>query len=103
MKPDLSSSDFFNYKKFHSVVLFVVVDANYYFNYNEWNLMNENQTTQFLEFALFKMLKTHQANIPRSWPLPGTEEPSMPYNFIGDKACSLFDFVMRPYTGSFYL
>lgn len=34
-KPDFSGSLFFNYKKFNSIVLFVVADANYLFNYIE--------------------------------------------------------------------
>lgn len=35
VKPDLAGSQYFNYKKFHSIVLFVVADAYYQFSYVE--------------------------------------------------------------------
>ncbi|KDR23654.1 hypothetical protein L798_14162, partial [Zootermopsis nevadensis] len=102
VKPDFSGSQFFNYKKFHFVVLFVFADANYLFNYVDVGSRGrESDSTIFENSKLYKMLENGQASIPKGQPLPETTGPSMPYTFLGDEAFSLSDFVMRPYNETF--
>lgn len=101
-KPDFSGSQFFNYKKYNSIVLFVVADANYLFNYIEvGSYGRESDSTIFENSKLNYLIKNDQANIPEGTPLPGTVNPTMPYTFIGDEAFSLSEAIMRPYTGTF--
>lgn len=50
--------------------------------------------------ALFlKKLENNELNIPTSQPLPGTENLSLPYIFVGDEAFSISQHIMRPYSG----
>ncbi|XP_047103715.1 uncharacterized protein LOC124722624 [Schistocerca piceifrons] len=43
VKPDFSGSQFYNYKKFHSIVLFVVADANCLLTMLKLDLVVENR------------------------------------------------------------
>lgn len=102
IKPDFSGSKYFNYKKFHSIVLFAVADANYYLNYIEvGSCGRESDSTIFENSKLNKMLQDGKACIPNGRPLPGTVSPPMPYMFLGDEAFSLSEHIMRPFTGTF--
>lgn len=87
VQPDFSGSQYFNYKKFHSVVLFVVADANYMFNYIEvGSCGRESDSTIFENSKLYSMLEKGQADLPRPQLLPGTTATMMPYTFVGDEA-----------------
>ncbi|KAJ8896423.1 hypothetical protein PR048_001767 [Dryococelus australis] len=76
-------SEFFNYKKYNSVVLFVISDANYLFNYVEVESRDrDSDSTIFENSKLYNMLNNGQARLPKGQCLSG-------------------NFVMRPYTGTF--
>lgn len=100
VKPDLAGSQYFNYKKFHSIVLFVVADAYYQFSYVEvGSCGRESDSTIFERSKLNRLLNNNGACIPNGRPLPGTLP--MPYTFLGDEAFSLSKHIMRPFTGTF--
>lgn len=102
VQPDFSGSRYFNYKKFFSLVLFVVADANYRFNYIEvGSCGRESDSTIFENSKLYNLLENGRAELPDPQTLPGTADITMPFTFVGDEAFSLSDFVMRPYTGKF--
>jgi hypothetical protein len=101
IQPEFSGSQFYNYKKFFSVVLFVVADANYRFNYVEvGSAGRESDSTIFEHSKLYNLLGKEEANLPNPQNLPGTNI-MMPFVFVGDEAFSLSEHVMRPYTGKF--
>lgn len=68
-KPDFSGSQFFNYKKYNSIVLFVVADANYMFNYIEvGSYGSESDSTIFENSKLNELINNDQANITEGIP-----------------------------------
>lgn len=94
VQPDFSGSQFFNYKKIFSVVLFVVADANYRFNYIEVGSSGrESDSTIFENSKLYKLLENGQAQLPNPQILPGTTDITMPFVFVRGEAFSLSDFV----------
>lgn len=98
--PKKSGSMFFNYKKYFSVVLQGVVDANYKLiaiDVGGYGKQSDGGTFQSSDF--YKLLTTKQIKIPTASSLPGTNIKA-PYVFIGDEAYPLLDFVLKPYSGT---
>lgn len=80
--------------------ILAIVDANYNFIFIDVGAFGkESSGTIFRKMTLYQKLENNRLNILRSISLPGTEQPNLPYTFIGDKAFSLCPYMMRPYSG----
>jgi len=96
-RPPGTYQEYYNYKKFYSIILFAIVDADLKFIYvdigspgsvGDAGIWNRSQIKQAIE--------QNTLNIPPDTPLPGDNEP-MPYFIIGDDAFSLTTRLMKPY------
>ncbi|KAJ8939490.1 hypothetical protein NQ318_022544 [Aromia moschata] len=87
-KPPGSGSLYFNYKKFFSVIMFALVDANYRFMYIKTGINGSVSDSTVFESTKFCL---------GTVPLPGTDSEA-PYVFLGDSAFALNKHFMKPYT-----
>lgn len=95
-----SGSLFFNYKKFFSIVLLAVADANYNFVVVDIGAYGRNSDSGILSGSkLGQLLQTDSLCIPPNKRLPGNTE-KMPHVFVGDEAFPLSKHMMRPYPGN---
>lgn len=98
--PSNSGSLFFNYKKFFSVVLMAVADANLQFiTIDVGSYGREGDSNIFKECPFGKMLYAKKLNLPEPNPLPNTNNNPQPFVFIGDEAFALHTNLLRPYPG----
>lgn len=99
IKPWGSGSEYFNYKKFFSIVLMAVVDSNYYFRYIDVGSFGHEGDSNILKTTkLGKQIYQQALNLPQPVPLPNdlSGQP-MPYVFVADEAFAMCENVMRPY------
>ncbi|XP_068135853.1 uncharacterized protein [Hyperolius riggenbachi] len=97
-KPVGSGSHYFNYKKYFSIVLMAVADADYKFVYVDvGSYGSSNDSGIFQRTTLCRLMEEGRLRLPRDRPWPGTRAPAYPYVFVGDEAFALSDHVMRPY------
>ncbi|XP_046977381.1 putative nuclease HARBI1 [Vanessa cardui] len=96
-KPSGSGSEFHNYKKFFSVVLLGVVNANYEFIYVNTGTNGSVSDGGVLKTTnLYTKLMSGELNLPPPSNLPGTTT-SAPYVFVGDSAFAINRNIMKPY------
>lgn len=100
--PPNSGSEYFNFKRFFSIVLMAVSDANYYFTaIDVGSYGREGDSSIFKKSNLGARLKNNDLDFPPSKPLPVpnncTKGPNMPYVLLGDEAFGLSKHMMRPY------
>ncbi|XP_041430603.1 protein ALP1-like [Xenopus laevis] len=99
--PDEIGSKYFNYKKYFSIVLMAVVDANYCFTLIDVGAYGSTgDASAFRNSSFGRRLSEGALQLPPPKPLPGTAGPCMPYVFVGDEAFGLTENIMRPYPGS---
>lgn len=97
-KPPDSGSLYYNYKKFFSVVLFAMVDANYRFMYVKTGTNGSaSDSTVFESTKLYEKLMTGKLKLPGDSPLPGTGTQA-PYVFLGDSAFAINKHFMKPFS-----
>ncbi|XP_068117002.1 uncharacterized protein [Hyperolius riggenbachi] len=97
-KPARSGSLYFNYKKYFSLVLLAVADADYKFVYVDvGSYGGSSDSGIFRRSRLHGLLNEDRLDIPGDKPWPGRTSPSYPYVFVGDEAFALSHHVMRPY------
>lgn len=97
-KPANSGSLYYNYKKFHSIVLQAVIDADYkyvFIDVGSFGHMSDGGT--FQNSSLCKALTANLLDIPKPSMLPNSTTV-MPFFFISDGAYSLSDKFMKPYS-----
>lgn len=95
--PAHSGSDYYNFKGFHSIVLFAMVDARYRFRFIDVGCNGRaNDSTIYKNGFLYNGLKTKSIGIPESKFLKG-KKTRMPFYFIGDDAFALDQHLMKPY------
>ncbi|CAH2088918.1 unnamed protein product [Euphydryas editha] len=100
LSPPKSGSLYFNYKKFFSIVLLALVDANYKFIYvNVGDLGKNSDAGIYSRSGLAKRLEKNTLNIPGPKEIPGTKE-KLPHVIVGDEAFPLKPYLMRPYPGT---
>ena len=95
--PSRAGSMFFNYKKFHSVVLMAVVNAKYQFtivDVGDYGRLSDGSV--FSSSQLGIAMEQNKLNLPPPRLLPGTNI-SVPYVFVGDDAFPLKNYLMKPY------
>lgn len=100
INPRNSGSNYFNYKKYFSIILMAVVDANLSFIANDVGAYGrESDSNVFKECPFGKKLYSDRLNIPEPACLPNTEHLVLPYVFVADEAFALHKNVLRPYPG----
>lgn len=95
--PAHSGSSYYNYKKFFSVVLQAVADANRKFIAVEVGGRGKQSDGGTFHYSVLnKLLENGNLKIPPPAIIPGTTH-SLPYVFVGDEAYPLRKHLMRPF------
>lgn len=99
--PRNCGSEYFCYKKFYSIILLGVVDADYKFIYVDIGAPGAASDAGVFNTSDFKqMIEEHELSIPAAEVLPG-EDPEtatpVPYFFVGDDAFALKHWMMKPF------
>lgn len=98
--PKLAGSHYHNYKKFYSMVLMGIVDANYKFLYIDVGAVgSESDGGVWAKTQLTSLLDKEGAKLPPPTTLPNTPDTSTPIGFflVGDDAFPLQPYLMKPY------
>ena len=95
--PTDSSAMFFNYKKYFSVVLQGLVDANYRFiSVDMGGFGKQSDGGTFLDSDLFSFIDGKRISFPEPDFLPHSNVTA-PYVMLGDEAYPLLPYLMKPY------
>ena len=95
-KPNKSGSFYYNYKKFFSIVLLAVVDANYKFLYVDVGSNGSGSDAGiFNDTQLMQMLQNDAIGLPEPSPLV-PNGPPIPYFLVGDDAFALKHWMQKP-------
>lgn len=95
--PNNSGSMFWNYKKFFSVVLQGLVDANYKFiTVDMGGYGKQSDGGTFMASDLFNFIENQQINFPEPSFLPHTTVKA-PYVILADEAYPLLPYLIVPY------
>ena len=95
--PLRGGSMFFNYKKFHSIVLMAVVDANYKFtmvDVGDYGRLSDGSVFSSSQIGI--AMEKKLLNMPSSSLLPQSST-ECPYVFVGDDAFPLKPYMIKPY------
>lgn len=94
-----SGSTNYNYKGYHSIILFAICDADGLFTMIETGYAGRNSDGGvFRSSALSYWLERDGINIPTAAPLPhDNTQQEVPYYFVADNAFPLTRRLMRPY------
>ncbi len=97
--PKRGGSMYFNYKKFHSIVLMAVVDANYQFimvDVGDYGRLSDGSV--FASSNLGSAINNDILNVPRPCNL-GNSQIKFPFVFVADDAFPLKPCLMKPFPG----
>ena len=97
--PAKAGSRYFNYKKFFSIVLLAVVDADYKFLYVDVGACGaESDAGIYAQSRISQMLEDEAAQLPPAEPIVG-ESTGRPihYFLVGDDAFALRTYLMKPF------
>lgn len=96
-KPHGSGSEYFNYKRYHSIILMALVDANYRFISIDIGAKgSEGDANIFSHSELGRMIKSDDPNMDLP-PDALVGQEVMPYYFIGDDAFPASKRLIKPY------
>lgn len=99
-KPPRSGSQYYNYKKFFSLVLQAVSDAEYKFSVIEIGGKGRQSDGGTFHFSkLNELLTNNRFNMPPPKTLPGSNI-LLPHVLVGDEAYPLKTYLMRPFPSS---
>ncbi|XP_040195337.1 uncharacterized protein LOC120928303 [Rana temporaria] len=88
--PPGSGSQFYNYKKYFSLVLMAICDSNYRFVAVDIGAYGSNADARvFSASQMGRRLLEGHFNFPSDKPLPGTVGPDMPHVLVADEAFGL--------------
>ena len=92
-----SGSLYFNYKKFFSIVMMAVANANYEFIMVDVGINGRISDGGVLSYTKFgRALSDNSLGIPEPAQLPNSQR-LLPFVFLGDDAFALTDNLMKPY------
>ena len=95
--PPRGGSMFFNYKKFHSIVLMAVCNAKYEFtmvDIGDYGRLSDGSVFSSSNIGI--AMENNLINLPAARKLPGTDK-LFPYVFVGDEAFPLKSYMVKPY------
>ena len=98
-KPPGSGSFYFNYKKFFSIVLMAVVNANYEFLMVDVEVngrVSDGGVISHTEFGY--MLSNNTLQLPEPTKLHSSVQTNYPFVFIGDDAFAMTENLLKPYS-----
>lgn len=96
--PKHSGSKFFNYKKYFSLVLMAVADANLLFTIIDVGAYgSEGDSTVFRDSPFGRKLYSNSLNLPPPKVLPNTTTNPQPFVLVGDEAFKLHTNLLRPF------
>ncbi|XP_077134122.1 ubiquitin carboxyl-terminal hydrolase isozyme L5 isoform X3 [Ranitomeya variabilis] len=98
-KPAGTGSEYYNYKKYFSIVLMAIADANCKFlavDIGAYGRSNDSQV--FKNSPMGRCLYGETYDFPPARPLPGTSEPAMEHVCVGDEAFQLSPHLLKPYS-----
>jgi hypothetical protein len=102
IQPKDSGSLYFNFKKFFSVILVAICDANYKFSYIDVGAYGKAaDTTIFKNSAFFRKLSEGELHIPQPRDTVFGTEEALPFMFVGDEGFGQSEFILRPFSGKF--
>ncbi|XP_056391175.1 uncharacterized protein LOC130284647 [Hyla sarda] len=96
-KPPGSGSQYFNYKKYFSMVLMAVADASYKYiaiDVGAYGSTGDSRVLRTSEFG--RQVLQDQVTLPPPKPLPGTTH-LVPFVMVSDEAFPLMTNLLRPY------
>ncbi|XP_069588524.1 uncharacterized protein [Ranitomeya imitator] len=99
IKPARTGSEFFNYKKYFSVVLMAIADADCRFiavDIGAFGRGNDSQT--FKNSDMGRCVYGNNFNFPMPQPLPNTQGPPLPFVMVGDEAFQMCENLLKPYS-----
>lgn len=97
-KPGDSGSYFFNYKGYHSVILFAIVNAQYEFMYVHCGINGRVSDGGVLALTdFYDLLEAKQLNIPSPTKYTSNRDVILPFVFLADDAFPLKENIMKPY------
>ncbi|XP_069582598.1 uncharacterized protein [Ranitomeya imitator] len=99
IKPTRTGSEYFNYKKYFSVVLIAIADADCQFiamDIGAFGRGNDSQT--FKNSDMGRCVYGRNFNFPLPRPLPNTQGPPMPFVMVGDEAFQMCENLLKPYS-----
>ena len=97
--PNKSGTEYFNYKKFFSIVLLAACDAKYRFTMVDIGAHGSlSDGAVFKDSEMGKALDRGNLPIPGPKYLPGSTN-EVPYVFVADEAFPLKSYIMRPFPG----
>ncbi|KAM4018808.1 uncharacterized protein ACNLHF_006456 [Anomaloglossus baeobatrachus] len=98
VKPAASGSEYYNYKKYFSIVLMAITDADYKFISVDIGAYGRSNDSQVFKMSpMGRRIYGNTFDFPPARPLPGTCEPPMPFVFVADEAFQLSQHLLKPY------
>ncbi|XP_045768204.1 putative nuclease HARBI1 [Maniola jurtina] len=98
--PFRSGTEYYNYKKYFSIVLLALVDSNYNFMYV--NVGSQGRISDggvFKHCELYRKLENNQLNVPAPEILNIPYTTKVPYVILGDQAFALTKYMLTPFAG----
>lgn len=96
-KPYNSGSMYYNYKKFFSIVMMAVANANYEFIMVDVGINGRISDGGVISYTNFgQALVHHTLRIPAPAQLPNSQQ-TLPFVFLGDDAFAMTENLMKPY------
>ena len=97
-KPKNGGSLFYNYKKFHSIILMALADANYKFLYIDIGAEGgAGDGGTWFKCTLNEAIEQDRVGFPLDSPLPNDDTP-IPFHLVGDDAFALKPWLMKPFS-----
>lgn len=97
-KPSHSGSLYYNYKKYFSIVIMAIADAQYKFvavDIGAYGRTNDSRV--FKTSAMGRRLYSGNFGIPSPRPLPGNDSNPMPMVVVADEAFQMCGNLLKPY------
>ena len=98
--PPRSGSDYFNYKKTHSIVLLAVCDANYIFTLVDiGDAGRQSDGGVYSNSTIGYAIDQNLLDLPKAEPITAYDKEKLyPYTFIADDAFTLKTYMIKPYS-----